>query len=90
MRKPVFGHFFDTKQAAQPLKIARGLQFWIWEEEGLYCLCTENKGADQLCCYGKLICCFVFAYAKSLFSHDAAHIFMCIIVLFYHNVLIVL
>ena len=25
----------------------------------------------------KLICVFVFAYAKSRFSHDAAHIFLC-------------
>ena len=35
--------------------------------------CCENKGADQLRGYAKLICAFVFAYAKSRFSHDAAH-----------------
>ena len=35
--------------------------------EGLCFLCSENKGADQL------ICTFVFAYAKSRFSHDLAH-----------------
>ena len=35
-------------------------------------LCSENKGADQFT--AKLICEFVFAYAKSRFSHDAAHI----------------
>ena len=29
-----------------------------------------NKGADQV----KLNCVFVFAYAKSRFSHDEAHI----------------
>ena len=39
----------------------------------MYYLCSENKGADQLCGYAKLICAFVFAYAKSRFSHDAAH-----------------
>ena len=33
----------------------------------MFFLCSENKGADQL------ICVFVFAYAKSRFSHDAAH-----------------
>ena len=38
----------------------------------LYYPYGENKGADQL--RGKLICLFVFAYAKSRFSHDAAHI----------------
>ena len=26
----------------------RGLKFRIWEVEGLYYLCSENKGADQL------------------------------------------
>ena len=31
-------------------------------------LCSENKDADQL-----LICAFVFAYAKSRFSHEATH-----------------
>ena len=34
----------------------------------------ENKGADQLRGYAKLICVFVFAYAKSRFSYDAAHL----------------
>ena len=27
--------------------MARGLKFWIYELEGLYYLCSENKGADQ-------------------------------------------
>ena len=35
----------------QPQKIPRGLKFRIQEEEGLYYLCSENKGADQLCGY---------------------------------------
>ena len=47
--------------------MVRGLKFRIYEEEGLYYLCSENKGADQL------ICTFVFAYVNSRFSHDAAH-----------------
>ena len=33
----------------------------------MYYLCSENKGAYQLRI-------FVFAYAKSRFSHDAAHV----------------
>ena len=37
-----------TNQALQPHKIARGLKFRIWKVEGLYYLCRENKGADQL------------------------------------------
>ena len=40
----------------------------------LYYQCSENKDADQLAVTAKLICVFVFAYAKSLFSHDKAHI----------------
>ena len=38
----------DTNQAAQPHKMARGLKFCIHEVEGLYYLCSENKGANQL------------------------------------------
>ena len=33
-------------------------------------LCSENKGAVT----AQLICAFVFAYAKSSFSHDASQI----------------
>ena len=39
MRKPVFG------------KMDRGLKFRIKEVEGLYYLCSETKGADQLRSY---------------------------------------
>ena len=38
----------DTNRALQPLKMARGLKFCVYEEEGLYYLCSENKGTDQL------------------------------------------
>ena len=44
------------------------------EVEGLYNLCGENKGADQCAVTAQLICGFVFAYAKSRFSHQAARI----------------
>ena len=47
--------------------MARGLTFGIYEIEGLYYLCSENKGT------AKLICVFVFAYAKIRFSHVVAH-----------------
>ena len=46
--------------------MARGLKFRIWKVDGLYYLCSENKGAGQLRV-------FVFAYAKSRFSHNEAH-----------------
>ena len=38
----------DTNQAVQSQKMARGLKFRIWKKEGLYYLCSENEGADQL------------------------------------------
>ena len=41
---------------------------------GLFYLCSENKGADQLRITAQLICVFVFAYAKSRFSHNEAQI----------------
>ena len=37
-----------TNRAVQPHKMARGLEFLIWEVEGLYYPCSENKGTDQL------------------------------------------
>ena len=54
---------FDTNQTVQPEKMARGLKFRIKEEEVLFCLYRDNKGADQLRGYCGLICVFVFAYA---------------------------
>ena len=54
--------------------MARGLKFRIKKEEGLYYLCSENKGADQLCSYRTADLHLFFAYAKSQFSHDMAHI----------------
>ena len=50
VRKPVFGcpTRSDTNRAVQSQKMARGLKLCIKEEEELYYLCSENKGADQL------------------------------------------
>ena len=56
----------DTDWTVQPLKMARGLKFLICEEEGLYVLWSENKGAYQLRGYS----------AADLHLHDAAHIIL--------------
>ena len=40
--------------------MVRDSKCWIKQEEGLYCLYSENKGADQLRV-------FVFAYVKAGF-----------------------
>ena len=42
-----------------------------------YTICAaKTKALISFAVTAKLICVFVFAYAKSLFSHDAAHIFL--------------
>ena len=58
--------------------MARDLKFPIDVVEGLYHLCSENKGADQLRSYRELICAFVLACAKGRFSHDAAHLMIAV------------
>ena len=69
MRKPTFWFSTrsDSNQAVQLQKIARGLKFRIKKEEGFYIIIIMKFTA-------KLICVFVFAYAKCWFSHDAAQI----------------
>ena len=75
MRKPVFGvsDLSDINRVVWPQKMARGLKFRIKEVEGLYYLCSKNKGADQLRSYRAADLCLRFTYAKNGFSHDAAH-----------------
>ena len=76
MRKPPTRS--DTNRAVKSLNMARGLKFRIQIVEGLYYTCSENKGADHFAVTAKLICVFVFAYAKKKkrFSHNAAHFIM--------------
>ena len=69
----------DVNRAVQPWKIGRRLKFQIKEVEGLYYLYRENKDSKPKTpisthAYPQLTCAFVFAYAKSRFSHDAAQI----------------
>ena len=61
MRKLVFGVYedhstgsttrSDTNRPVHSQKKARSLKIQIYKEEGLYCLCTENKGADLCLCF---------------------------------------
>ena len=55
----------DTNRAVQPHGMARCLKFQIYDE-GLYNLCSENKGVDQL--LADLGLCFHIS--KKRFSHD--------------------
>ena len=80
IRKPTF--WSKTNQAIQLQKMARGLKFLIEKVKGWYYLCSENKGIYvakikvliSFVVTAKLICVFVFAYAKRWFSHDVAHL----------------
>ena len=62
----------DTNRSVRPQKMVRGLKFLI-KEEGLYYICSERTGADQLRNYrpADLRLCFRI-YTKIMFSHDTA------------------
>ena len=50
-RSSGFPNRSDTNRPVLSQKQARSLKFRIEEEEKLYYLCSENKGADQLRSY---------------------------------------
>ena len=68
MRKPTFWYpnWSDTNQAVQLQKMARGLKSRIYEVEGLYYPCSENKGADQLRGYREADLRLCFRICKTL------------------------
>ena len=68
MRKPTFWFLTrsNTNWAVQSQKMARGLKFWILKVEGLYYLCSENKGADQLRGYREADLRLCFRICKTL------------------------
>ena len=76
VRKSVFGVVTrsHTNQSLQPHKMARGLKFRIKEVEGSYYLCSENKGAEQLCGHREadLRLCFRIC-KKSVFSRCGSY-----------------
>ena len=76
MRKPTFWFptWCDTDQAVQLQKMARGLKFRTKKVDGLYYV-AKTKALISFAVTAKLICVFVFAYAKCWFSHDAAQIY---------------
>ena len=91
MRKPTFWFqtWSDTNQAVQLQKMARGLKFRIYKEGGLYYLCSENKGADQLRGYREADLRLCFRICKRWFSHDAAQIIFLGISRFSHALFVV-
>ena len=73
MRKPTFWFttWSDTNRAAQPQKMARDMIFR--KKRDCTIRVAKTKALISFAVTAKLICVFVFAYAKR-FSHDAAHI----------------
>ena len=69
-----FPNRFDTNQPVQSQKKARSLKSGIKEEELLYHLCSENKGADQLRSYCEADLRLCFPKGKNLNSHGEAHV----------------
>ena len=68
MRKPtfLFPTWADTNKAVQLQKMARILKFRVEKVERSYYLCSENKGADQLCGYRIADLCLCFCICKML------------------------
>ena len=63
----------DKNRAVQSLNMAIGLKFRIQKVEGLYYpYIAKTKAPISFAVTAKLICVFVFAYAKSRFSHNEA------------------
>ena len=76
----------DTNRAEQLQKMARGLKFRIYEAEGLYYLCSEIKALISFAVTAKLICVFVFAYAKSRFFSRRGSYIVDSILIHIHNI----
>ena len=75
MRKPAFWFptWSNTNRVVQLQKMARSLKFRIWKVEGLYYLCNENKGTDQLRGYREADLRLCFRICKTFVFHDTAH-----------------
>ena len=76
VRKPVFGFFnlVPHNLGCTSTKIASGLKFRIKEVEGFTIRASKTKALVSIVVTAKLICVFVYAYAKSRFSNGATHI----------------
>ena len=80
MRKPTFWFptWSDTNDAVQLQKMVRGLKFEFRKKRDHTIYVAKTKALISFAVIAKLICIFVFAYAKRWFSHDGAHIeFQC-------------
>ena len=79
MRKPTFWFptCSDTNQTVQLQKMTRGLNFGFRKKRDSTIYVAKKKALISFVVTTKLICVFVFDYAKCWFSHDVAHICCC-------------
>ena len=68
LRKPVFG-VSDTNRSVQ----LEASNFGLRKKRDCTIYVAKTKALISFAVTAKLICVFVFAYANSRFSHDAAH-----------------
>ena len=82
--KPVFGvsNQVRHKPGCTTTEDGYRLESSDLESRGIVLSTAKTKALISFVATAKLICVFVFAYAKSRFSHDAAHI-----IFNYHKVL---
>ena len=77
-RKPTF--WFSTRpdknRAVQSQKMARGLKFGLRKQRDYTIHVAKTNALISFAVTAKLICVFVFAYAKCWFSYDAAQMSM--------------
>ena len=74
VRKPGIPTRSDTNRAVQPQKMVRDFKFRIRKYRDCTICVAKTKVLISCAVTAQLICGFVFAYAKSRFSHDGAHI----------------
>ena len=73
MRKPTI-RVSDQVLPVHLQSKARSLKFQIYEEEGLYYLCSENKNTDQLYSYCTVDLCLCFLICRLLvFSFEGSN-----------------
>ena len=70
-----FSTKYDTNLSVKPQKMARDLKFRF--RKYVFLAYTKTKALISFAVTAQLICVFVFAYAKSRFSHDRAHMIGC-------------
>ena len=63
----------EANQAVQLQKVARGLKFWVRQKRDITISEAKTKALFSCMVTVQLICTFVFVYAKSRFSNDAAY-----------------